>query len=65
MYIAQHGRYAEDGTLQGFLEVLGDSLFRSAEKTLLTVSGMNKAMQRVFLSAAGIAIPRGIILLPR
>ncbi len=23
VYIATHGRYAEDGTLQGFLEILG------------------------------------------
>ena len=23
MYIAMHGRYAEDGTLQGLLEILG------------------------------------------
>lgn len=58
IYIAVHGRFAEDGTLQGFLEVLnipylGSKIFGSAV-------GMDKIMQKKFLSMHGIAVPQGI-----
>lgn len=62
MYIAVHGRYAEDGTLQGFLEILripyiGSKVFGSA-------LGMNKAIQKEFLASAGIDIAQGITVYP-
>ncbi|MGC2310058.1 MAG: D-alanine--D-alanine ligase [Candidatus Babeliaceae bacterium] len=62
LYIALHGRYGEDGSLQGMLEVLkipyvGSKIFASA-------LGMDKIMQKYFLSAAGISIPRFIALTP-
>lgn len=62
MYIAMHGRYAEDGTLQGMLEIvqipyLGSGIFASA-------LGMNKIMQKEILQAHGIATPAGIVVTP-
>ena len=59
-YIAQHGRYGEDGILQGTLEVveiryLGSKVFGSA-------SGMNKAFHKKIFAGANIATPHGIAL---
>ena len=62
MYIAAHGRYAEDGSIQGFLEVLGIPYLGS--KVFASALGMNKIMQKEFLKAAGIAVPRGIAVHP-
>ncbi len=58
MYLALHGRYAEDGTVQGMLEVLsipylGSDVFSSS-------LCMDKVIQKNFLASAGIAVPRGI-----
>jgi D-alanine-D-alanine ligase len=58
MYLAVHGRYAEDGTLQGILEILkipylGSKVFSSA----LT---MDKIIQRDFLKLHNVVIPRAI-----
>jgi len=57
-YIAMHGRYAEDGSMQGFLEVLKIPYFGS--KVFASALGMNKIMQKDFLRMAGIAVPQGI-----
>lgn len=62
MYIAVHGRYAEDGTLQGMLEVLGipylgSDIFGSAV-------GMNKVIQKQLLKIHGIDVPNGIVCYP-
>ena len=59
-YIAMHGRFAEDGTLQGVLETLsipylGSGVFSSA-------IGMHKTMQKVFLRDAGIAVAHDIVI---
>lgn len=61
-YIAMHGSYAEDGTLQGILELfnipyVGSKLFGSA-------LSMDKIMQKKFLAAAGIATAKGCALSP-
>lgn len=61
-YIAMHGSYAEDGTLQGILELfnipyLGSKLFGSA-------LSMDKIMQKKILSAANISTAQGISLSP-
>lgn len=58
VYIAVHGRFAEDGTLQGMLEVLdipylGSGIFSGA-------LCMNKVMYRTFLEQHGINVPKGI-----
>lgn len=60
MYIALHGQYAEDGTLQGMLEIfaipyLGSKVFSSA-------LGMDKILQKKILAAHNITTPHGIHL---
>jgi len=60
MYIAVHGRFAEDGTLQGMLEVLnipylGAGVFGSAMR-------MNKSFHKNILHQAGVSVPRGIVV---
>ncbi len=62
IYIAQHGRYAEDGTLQGFLNILGipylgSNVFASALRT-------DKIMHKTFLNNAGIATPKFVAVEP-
>jgi UDP-N-acetylmuramate--alanine ligase len=62
MYIAIHGRYAEDGTLQGFLEVLGIPYLGS--KIFGSALGMDKIIQKKFLQMAGIHVAQGITVTP-
>jgi len=62
IFIAMHGKFAEDGTLQGFLELLnipylGSNVFGSA-------LGMDKIMQKEFLRTRGINVPQGIAVYP-
>ncbi len=59
-YIALHGRYGEDGCVQGIFEVLHIPYFGS--KVLPSALGMDKPMQKTVLAAAGIQVPRGITL---
>ena len=60
IYLAVHGRYAEDGTLQGMLEVLGIPYLGSGIFTSAVT--MDKIKQRDFLQLHGIEIPRGIVV---
>lgn len=60
MFIAVHGQFAEDGRLQGLLEVLKIPYLGSG--VLASALGMNKIMQKDILSAHGIAVARGIAL---
>jgi len=58
VYLAIHGRYAEDGTVQGSFEVLnipylGAGVFASA-------LSMDKTIQKQFLKQAGIDVAHGI-----
>jgi D-alanine--D-alanine ligase len=62
VYIAMHGHFAEDGTMQGLLEVLGIPYFGS--KVFGSALSMDKAMQKKFLQLANINVPRDITLLP-
>ena len=62
IYIAQHGRYAEDGCLQGFLEILnipylGSGIFASALRA-------DKHMHKIILRNAGIEVPEYIVVEP-
>lgn len=62
MFIAVHGQFAEDGTLQGFLELLqipylGSDLFASA-------LCMDKIIQHKILQSHQINVPRTISLQP-
>lgn len=61
-YIATHGRYAEDGTLQGFLEVLRIPYLGS--KVFASALGMDKDKQKDFLRMHGLEAPRGILVTP-
>lgn len=60
VYIAVHGRYAEDGTLQGMLEVLGIPYLGT--KVFGSALGMEKGAQKNFLTTQGIAVPAGFIV---
>lgn len=62
MYIATHGTYAEDGRLQGFLELLGIPYLGSG--VFASALGMNKTIQKSFLRHAGIDVPRSITVQP-
>jgi D-alanine-D-alanine ligase len=60
VYIAVHGKYAEDGRLQAMLELLhipylGSKMFASA-------LGMNKQIHNEYLIEHGIQVPRGFAL---
>lgn len=60
MYIAVHGRYAEDGTLQGFLELLRIPYLGS--KVYASALGMNKTIQKKILRTHAIDVPHGITI---
>lgn len=62
VFIAQHGRFAEDGCLQGALEVLG--LPYLGAKVLGASLGMDKSVQKEWLSLRGIDVPNGFIVAP-
>jgi len=62
VYIATHGNYAEDGTIQGFFEVLGIPYLGSG--ILASALSMNKIMQKNILTAHGIDVPRSIVMTP-
>jgi UDP-N-acetylmuramate--alanine ligase len=63
MFLAQHGRYAEDGAVQGFLEVLGIPYLGS--KILGSALGMDKILQKEFLKGHRITVPRDIVIYPQ
>jgi len=60
VFIALHGRSGEDGSVQGFFEVLNIPYFGS--KVFASSLGMDKALQKVFLAHAGIAVPKGFVI---
>lgn len=62
IYIAQHGRYAEDGILQGFLTILGIPYFGSG--VLPSALRTDKIIHKTFLNDAGIATPQFIAVEP-
>lgn len=62
VYIAVHGRYAEDGTIQGFLEVLGIPYLGA--KVLGSALGIDKIQQKKWLRAHGIAVAKDVHILP-
>jgi D-alanine-D-alanine ligase len=62
MYLAIHGRFAEDGCLQGFLEILQIPYLGSG--ILASALCMDKDVQKQMLKAHGFAVPRGITITP-
>jgi D-alanine-D-alanine ligase len=57
-FIALHGKYGEDGTVQGLLELLGIPYIGSG--VLASALAMDKIMARKVLDYEGIPIPKGI-----
>ncbi len=59
-FIALHGPYGEDGTLQGMLELIGIPYVGSG--VLASALAMDKAMAKKVLLAEGIPVPRGVVV---
>jgi D-alanine-D-alanine ligase len=55
VFIALHGRYGEDGTVQGFLELL--NIPYTGSGVLASALAMNKVMTKKLLQAEGIPTP--------
>jgi D-alanine-D-alanine ligase len=56
IYIGLHGKYGEDGCLQGLLELL--RIPYSGSGVMASAIGMDKHVQRKLLCVAGIKVPR-------
>lgn len=59
-FLALHGKYGEDGTIQGFLELTGTPYTGSG--VLASALAMDKVMAKRVLAAEGIPVPRGVHL---
>ena len=57
VYNALHGRYGEDGTVQGLLEIMGIPYSHSG--VLASSLAMNKAMAKRLFASAGLRCPEG------
>ena len=53
-FIALHGKFGEDGTIQGFLELMGVPY--TGSKVLASAIAMDKAMTKKVLSASGLTV---------
>jgi D-alanine-D-alanine ligase len=60
IFIALHGPYGEDGTLQGMLEILGIPYVGSG--VLSSALAMDKAMANKMLAGVGIQVPKAVII---
>ncbi len=60
MYIAMHGRYAEDGILQGALELFGIPYLGSSR--LASALCMDKTKVKIMLESHGISTPKDVVL---
>src|SRR3989304_8369986 len=58
-FIAMHGPYGEDGTVQGFLELIGVPYTGSG--VLASALGMDKIYSRKLFTQAGLKTPRYLI----
>jgi D-alanine-D-alanine ligase len=59
-FLALHGRYGEDGTLQGLLDLLGIPYVGSG--TLSSALAMDKVMAKKVLAADGLPVPAGTVV---
>ncbi len=59
-FIALHGPYGEDGTLQGMLEIVGIPYVGSG--VLASALAMDKSMAAKMLAGAGIAVARSVVI---
>lgn len=60
VYIGLHGKYGEDGCLQGILELLG--IPYSGSGVLASAVGMDKHITRHILAAAGMKVPKYLLI---
>jgi len=60
IFIAMHGPFGEDGTVQGMLELLG--IVYTGPGVLSSSIGMDKVMFRKVMEAEGIVIPKYLVL---
>lgn len=58
-FIAMHGPYGEDGTIQGMLELAG--IKYTGSKVLASALGMDKIKFREFLKGKGLPIPKYLV----
>ncbi len=59
-FICLHGRFGEDGTIQGMLELL--EIPYTASGVLASALAMNKVMSKKIYQAEGIPTPAGVVL---
>ncbi|MBU2054917.1 MAG: D-alanine--D-alanine ligase [Proteobacteria bacterium] len=59
-FISLHGKFGEDGCLQGLLELLG--LPYTGPGVLASALGMDKHIQQMILKAAGIGVPESVLV---
>ncbi|MHB8093110.1 MAG: D-alanine--D-alanine ligase family protein [Syntrophales bacterium] len=59
-FISLHGKFGEDGCLQGLLELLG--LPYTGAGVLASALGMDKHIQQKILQAEGLGVPRSILV---
>ncbi len=59
-FIALHGRLGEDGAIQGMLEVLG--IPYTGSSVLASALGMDKVVSRRLFEAAGLPVPRYVLV---
>ncbi|MCR4324952.1 MAG: D-alanine--D-alanine ligase [Candidatus Curtissbacteria bacterium] len=60
IFIAMHGPYGENGTIQGFLELLGIPYTGSG--VLASALAMNKLKSRKIFEAEGLNVPKTVVL---
>ena len=59
-FLALHGPYGEDGTIQGMLDIIGIPYVGSG--TLASALAMDKVMAKRVLGSEGVPTPRGIVV---
>ena len=59
-YIALHGRFGEDGTLQGLLELIG--LPYTGSSVVASAISMDKQLTRILLQGAGLPVADGVVI---
>jgi D-alanine-D-alanine ligase len=60
VFNALHGRYGEDGTVQGLLEIMGIPYTHSG--VLASSLAMHKERAKIVMAAAGVSVPRGKVV---
>ena len=59
-FISLHGKYGDDGCIQGLLEIL--RIPYTGSGVLASAIGMDKSMQQKILRAAGIGVPKSFVI---